>query len=182
MKRLMLCLLVLAIVAGTSFAMDVSGSTTTSIIGNEDEQMLIVGQEWGFGIGILDISVSGEITHALPVKETFWEWEIGPSVTFCPNDELTVGGAFGGEKDIPLGNISAFVDIRIENAGADIDFLFSAAEDADRFQGAEFSLFFNTDWLEARVGYMWTEHGEPDMNIPEALDGGGFYGTAKIKY
>jgi len=103
-------------------------------------------------------------------------------VTFCPNNELTVGGAFGGEKDIPLGNISAFVDIRVENVGADVDFLFSAAEDVDRFQGAEFSLFFNTDWLDARVGYMWTENGEPDMNIPEALDGGGLYATATIKY
>jgi len=182
MKRLMLCVLVLAIVASMSFAWDVGGSTATAIVANKDEQMLIAGQEWDFGIGILDIDVSGEIIHALPAKETFWEWEIGPSVTFCPNDELTVGGAFGGEKDIPLGNISAFVDIRVENVGADIDFLFSAVEGADRFQGAEFSVFFTTDWLEARVGYMRTEHGEPDMNIPEALHGGGFYGTATTKY
>lgn len=182
MKRLMLCLLVLAIVAGTSFAMEVSGSTTGSIIGNDDEQLLILGQEWGFGIGILNIDLSGESTRALPTKEIFWEWEISPSVTFCPNDELTIGGAFGGEKDISLGDISAFVDIRIENVGVDIDFLFSAAEGVDRFQGAEFSAFFTTDWLEARIGYMLTENGEPDMNIPEVLDGGGFYGTATIKY
>jgi len=182
MKKLLMVLVVLAIVAGMSFAVDVSGSTTTSISANKDEQMLIAGQELGFGIGILDIDVSGEITHALPAKETFWEWEIGSSVTFCPNDQFTVGGAIGGEKDIPVGDISAFVDVRIENVGADVDFLFSAAEDADRFQGAEFSVYFDVGSLACRVGYMWTENGEPDTNTPEALTGGGFYGTATISY
>jgi len=175
-------LVVLAIVAGMSFAVDVSGSTTASVVTNKDEHMVIAGQEFGFGIGILDIDVSGEITHALPAKETFWEWEIGSSVTFCPNDQFTVGGAIGGEKDIPLGDISAFVDVRIGNVGADVDFLFSAAEDADRFQGAEFSVYFDVGSLACRVGYMWTDNGEPDTNTPEALTGGGFYGTATISY
>ena len=182
MKRLLMVLVVLAIVAGMSFAVDVSGSTTASVITNKDEHMVIAGQEWGVGIGILDIDVSGEITHTLLAKETFWEWEIGSSVTFCPNDQFTVGGAIGGEKDIPLGDISAFVDIRIENVGADVDFLFSAAEGADRFQGAEFSVYFDVGSLACRVGYMWTDNGEPDTNTPEALTGGGFYGTATISY
>lgn len=182
MKRLMLCVLVLAIVASISFAMDVSGSTTGTVAGNEDEQKIIAAQEWGFGIGILDIDVGGEITHTLPAKETFWEWEIGSSVTFCPNDAFTVGGTFGGEKNVPIGDITAYADIRVENVGVDVDFLFSADEAKDAFQGAEFSAFLDVGWLEARVGYMWTEHGEPDMNTPEALDGGGLFATATIKY
>ena len=69
-----------------------------------------------------------------------------------------------------------------ENVGADVDFLFSAAEGAARFQGAEFSVFCNTGWLEARVGYLWTENALPDINAPELLANGGFYGTATISY
>ena len=179
MKRLMLCAVVLAIVASMSFALEVGGSTSTDIIGNEDETQMFVDQEVNIGIGILGIDASFGLDYFLPAKEHSWDYELGADVTF---GIFTVGGTFGGDKDAHLGDITTFADIRVENVGMDIDFLFSADETKDRFQGADFSAFFNTDWLEARIGYLWTEHGEPDINAPELLTGGGLYARAKIIY
>jgi len=179
MKRLMLCLLVLAIVACMSFALEVGGSTTTGVAGNKDEQRIEVAQEVDIDLGILHIDVDGEVDYDLPVKEVFWEYEIGASV---PVSIFTFGGKLGGDKDVKLGNLKAYVDIVYETVGADIDFKFSADEAKDAFQGAEFSVFFDIGPLACRVGYMWTEHGEPDENTPAALTDGGFFAKAKISY
>ena len=182
MKRLLIVLVVLAIVAGMSFAVDVSGSTTTSVIGNDEEQQLEVGQEFDIDFSFLHFDADGEVVYKPAVKETFWEYEMGASVIFCPNDQLTVGGTFGGDKDVKLGDITAYTHIVFETVGADVDFLFSADEAKKKFQGAEFSVYFDVGSFACRVGYMWTENGEPDMNTPEALPGGGFFGTATIRY
>jgi len=175
----MLCVVVLAIVACMSFAMDVSGSTATAIIGNKDETQIFVDQEVNVDIGLLGLDASFGVDYFLPAKEKSWDYEIGADVSF---GIFTVGGTFGGDKDAHLGDITAFADTRIENVGMDVDFLFSAAEGVDRFQGADFSAFLDVEWLEARVGYLWTEHGEPDINAPELLTDGGLYAKAKIKY
>lgn len=182
MKRLLMVLVVLAIVAGMSFAVDVSGSTEMSGIGDGDQQRLEVAQEIDIDLGVFHFDVDGEIDYDLPVKETFWEWEVGTSVMFCPNEMLTIGATAGGDKDVKLGDITAYTNIVFGTVGADVDFLFSADETKDAFQGADFSVYFDIGKLACRIGYLWTENGEPDVNAPELLTNGGFYVKAKISY
>ena len=177
-KRALIMLLVLVIVAGTSFALEVGGSTTTGISGNKDEQIIIVEQEIDFDLGAFHVDVDGEVEYDLPVKEHTWEYEIGASYAFSI---FKVGGAFGGNKDLKLEEYSLFADIVYETVGADIDFLFSADETKDVFQGAEFSVFFDVGSMACRVGYMM-KSGEVDANTPAALDEGGFYAEGTITY
>lgn len=182
MKRLLMVLVVLVIVTSMSFALDVGGSTTTAIIGDKDVQRFEVWQEIDIDLGIFHFDVDGEVAYDLPVKETFWEYETGASVTFCPNDQFTIGGTIGGDKDVKLGDITAYADIVLGTVGADVDFLFSADETKDAFQGADFSMYFAIGKLACRVGYLWTENGEPDINAPELLTNGGLYAKATINY
>jgi len=114
------------------------------------------------------------------VKEYAVNYLLGASYTFSI---FKVGGSIEGNRDVKLGNMKAYADIApCEQAGADIDFLFSADKTKDAFQGAEFSAFYNPGAFEFRIGYMWTENGEPDVNVPEALAAGGFYAKVKCSY
>jgi len=178
-KVALIVLGVLVAVASISFAVELGGSTTGSIAGNKDEQKIIVEQEVDIDVGILHFDIDGEVAYIPDVKETSWEYEIGASV---PISVFTFGSTIGGDNEVKLGDVAAYVDMVYENIGADIDFLFSADEGKDAFQGAEFSVFFDIGSLACRVGYMWTENGEPDVNTPEALIEGGFYATGTITY
>jgi len=179
MRKLLTMLVVLVMVASISFAVEVGGSTTGSIAGNREEQKIIVEQDVDIDVGILHFDVDGEVAYKPDVKETSWEYEIGASV---PISVFTFGSTIGGDKDVKLGDITLYADMVYETVGADVDFLFSADETKDGFQGAEFSVFFDIGSLSGRVGYMLTENGEPDVNTPAALTEGGFYATGTITY
>ena len=178
MRKVLLTILVLAMVASISFAVEIGGSTTGSIAGNKDEQKIIAEQEIDIDVGILHFDVDGEVAHVPGVKETTWEYEIGASV---PVSVFTFGSTIGGDNEVKLGDATVYVDMVYENIGADIDFLFSADETKDNFQGAEFSVFFDIGSLSGRVGYMM-KSGEVDANTPATLDEGGFYATGTITY
>jgi len=178
-KRLMLCVVMLAIVAGISFALEIGGSTAVAGIGNPDEKVFQIDQEIDIDLDALHFDVNGGLDYLLPEKDWMWNYEIGAFYVFSV---FTFGGTFAGDRDVKLGDLTAYADIVYEMVGIDVDFLFSADETKDAFQGAEFSAFFNPGPCEFRVGYMWTELGAGDVNAPEALEKGGLYGKAKISY
>jgi len=176
-KRLMLCVVMLAIVAGISFALEIGGSTAVASIGNAEEQRIEIDQEVDIDLGAFHFDVDGGVDYLLPTKERLWNYEIGTSYVFSV---FTFGGTFAGDQDVKLGTITAYADIVHGDVGADVDFKFSADETV--FQGAEFSAFWNPGPLELRLGYLWTELGAGDVNAPEVLEKGGLYGKAKISY
>ena len=180
MKRLLMVLVVLAIVAGMSFAVEVGGSTAVAGIGNPDEKVFQVDQEIDIDLDALHFDVNGGLDYLVPEKDWMWDYEIGASYTILI---FTFGSTVAGDKDVKLGDITLYADITpCEQAGVDIDFLFSADETKDAFRGADFSMFYNPGPCEFRVGYLWTENALPDINAPELLANGGFYVKAKISY
>jgi hypothetical protein len=178
MKQILAVIAMLAIVAGISFA-DIGGSTATAIIGNADEQRVEVDQEFDIDVDALHFDVNGGCDYTFHDKKRAWDWLVGASYSFSI---FKVGGSLEGNKDVKLTVIKAYADITMGDVGADIDFKFSADPAADPFQGAEFSAYWNPGPVEIRVGYNWTELGEPDVNVPEALTDGGLYAKAKISY
>ena len=179
MRKVLLTILVLAIVAGTSFAVEIGYKTTGGIAGNGDEQIIIVEQETDIDLGAFHIDADAEVEYALPAKEHTWEYEVGASYAFSI---FKVGGEVGGNKDLNFEEYSLFADVVFETVGADFDILFSADETKDVFQGLEVSVYFDVGPVSLRVGYMLTENGEPYINTPEALTEGGFYATGTITY
>ena len=179
MKKLLTVLVVLVMVASVSFALEVGGSTATAIIGNGDQQRLEVDQEVDIDLGAFHFDVDGGVDYDLPVKEYAANYLVGASYTFSI---FKVGGSIEGNRDVKLGAMKVYADIAVENVGADVDFLISADETKDIFQGAEFSAFYNPGPFEFRVGYLWTENGAPDINAPELLTDGGLYVKAKFSY
>ena len=180
MKRLMLCVVVLAIVAGMSFAIEIGGSTAVSGVGNDAEQLLRIEQV--INVSVADFSVSLDcLTYdwLFADKESAWDYEVNASYGL---EAFTFGAIFVGEKDTALDTIQPYIDFAIGPVGADVDVLLSMVKEKDVFQGAEFSAFWNPGPLELRIGYMLTNEATVDANTPEALDGGGFYGTATISY
>ena len=181
MKRLLLVLVVLAAVAGISFAqVEFSGSTAVSGIGNDVEQILRVEQV--INVSVADFSVSLDaLTYdwLFADKESAWDYEVNGSYAL---GAFTFGAIVVGEKDIALNTIQPYVDIVLGPVGIDADMLFSVDKDKDAFQGAEFSGFWNPGPLELRIGYMITEGDAVDANTPEALADGGIFATAKISY
>ena len=179
MKHLLIIVLVFVMVASISFALEVGGSTAVAGIGNADEQRIEIDQEVDIDLGAFHIDVNGGFDYDLPVKEYAANYLVGASYTFSI---FKVGGSIEGNRDVKLGKMKAYADIAAGDVGADVDFLFSADGAKDFFQGAEFSAFYNPGSFEFRVGYMWTENGEPDVNVPEALTNGGFYAKVKCSY
>jgi len=178
MRKLLTIGLVLAIVAGTSFGLEVGGSTSAAYAGNADERLIMIDQEIDIDLDALHFDVDGGLDFLLPENERAWDYEIGAAYTISI---FTFGATVGGDKDVKLGDVAAYADIVYENVGADIDFLFSADSAKDGFQGAEFSAFCNPEPFEFRVGYMM-KSGAVDANTPEALTEGGFYAKAKYSY
>ena len=182
MRKLLTIVLGLVMVASVSFALEIGGSTAVAGIGNEDQQRIEVDQEIDVDLGALHFDVNGGVDYDLPGKEYAANYLVGASYTFSI---FKVGGSIEGDREVKLGDIEVYADIRHENVGADVDFLFSAdGAKAQIFQGAEFSGFFNPAPFEIRIGYMLTpeDGGAVDANTPEALDGGGFYAKVKCAY
>ena len=179
MKKIFVLIIVLAMVAGISFALEIGGSTEASGIGNGEEQIIFVDQEIDVDIGALHFDLDGSIEYPLPAKDLLWDYEIGAAYTVSV---FTFGGTIAGEKELELDVVTAYVDIAVDNVGVDVDFEFSADATKDVFQGVDISAFFNPGPFELRVGYLLTENGAPDVNAPGLLDKGGIYGKVKFTY
>ncbi|MFH1737995.1 MAG: hypothetical protein ABIH23_03225 [bacterium] len=181
MHKMLIVLMVLAMVAGMSFALEVGGSTAVAGVGNADEQRLEVDQEIDIDIGVLHLDVNGGFDYTFHDKAKFWNYDIGGKYTL---GILTVGASFTGNQDLKFNEIKAFGDIVAGPVGADVDALFSADPEKDFFRGAEFSGFWKPGPVELRIGYMMVPDGGKnlDKNTPEALTGGGLYAKAKLSY
>ena len=179
MRKLILTLVVLLMVSSISFALEVGGSTTVGAIGNSGAQRIEIDQEVDIDIDALHFDVNGGFDYDLPGKAYAWNYELGAAYTFSI---FKVGGSITGKKDLNLNEVKAYADIAIENAGADVDFLFSADKTKDPFQGAEFSLFYKPGPFEFRTGYLLTKVGDGGVNAPEELKKGGLYAKAKVSY
>ncbi len=179
MKILLTIMLMLAMVAGISFALEVGGSTEVSGISNSEEQKYMLNQEVDIDIGAFHFDVDGGVDYAMPESDWLWDYTLGAAYTISV---FTFGGTIAGEKELELNAVTAYADIVIDNVGADVDFEFSADETKDVFQGADFSVFFNPGPFEFRIGYLLTENGLPDVNAPELLTDGGLYGKIKFSY
>ena len=179
MKRIFILIIVLAMVAGISFALEIGGSTVAAGIGNGEEQKIEIDQEIDIDLDALHFDVDGGVDYVLPVEDWLWDYEIGAAYTVSV---FTFGGTIAGNKDLNLDVVTAYADIVVGEAGVDVDFEFSADETKDAFQGADFSAFFNPGPFEFRVGYLLTENGAPDVNAPELLEKGGIYGKIKFNY
>ncbi len=177
MKRLTILLLVLAIVAGTSFAIDFGGSTTVAGVANAEAQRVEVDQDIDIHIGSLHIDLAGGVDYA--GEDILADYSLGASIGFSV---FKVGGSIAGNQGIPMTDVKAFLDIATGDIGADVDVLLSADAEKEVFQGAEFSAFWNPGPLEFRVGYLFTTLGAGGVNAPEVFDDGGIYATAKISY
>ncbi len=179
MKKVFVLIIVLAMVAGISFALEIGGSTEASGIGNSEEQIIFIDQEIDVDIDALHFDLDGSIEYPLPAKELLWDYEIGAAYTISV---FTFGGTIAGDKDLELDVVTAYGDIVVGNVGADVDFEFSADKTKDPFQGVDISAFFNPGPFELRVGYLLTENGAPDVNAPDLLEKGGVYGKIKFTY
>ena len=179
MKKIFLLIIVLAMVAGISFALEIGGSTEASGIGNGEEQIIFVDQEIDIDLDALHIDLDGGVDYVLPVEDWLWDYEIGAAYTVSV---FTFGGTIAGNKDLNLDVVTAYADIMAGEVGVDVDFEFSADETKDTFQGADISAFFNPGPFEFRIGYLLTENGAPDINAPELLTQGGIYGKVKFSY
>ena len=179
MKKVFVLIIVLAMVAGILFALEIGGSTEASGIGNGEEQIIFVDQEIDIDLDALHFDVDGGIDYVLPVENWLWDYEIGAAYTVSV---FTFGGTIAGNKDLNLDVVTAYADIVAGEVGVDVDFEFSADVTKDAFQGADFSAFFNPGPFEIRVGYLLTENALPDVNAPELLEKGGIYGKIKFSY
>ncbi len=179
MKKVFVLIIVLAMVASISFALEIGGSTEASGIGNGEEQIIFVDQEINVDIGILHFDLDGSIEYPLPAKELLWDYEIGAAYTISV---FTFGGTIAGEKELELDAVTVYADIVAGEVGVDVDFEFSADATKDVFQGVDLSAFFNPGPFEFRVGYLLTKNGAPDVNAPELLEKGGIYGKVKFSY
>ncbi len=177
MKRLTMLLLVLAIVAGTSFAIDFGGSTAVAATANPDAQKVELDQDIDIDIGALHIDLAGGVDYA--GEDILADYSLGASIGFSV---FKVGGSIAGNQGISMTDVKAFLDIATGPVGADIDVLLSADPANDVFRGAEFSAFWNPGPLELRVGYLFTSVGAGGVNAPEVFDDGGIYAKAKITY
>jgi len=171
--------MVLAIVAGTSFALELGGSTQVAGIGNADQQRMEVDQEIDIDLGAFHIDLNGGFDYNIYDKTKFWDFDIGGKYTL---GILTVGASFTGNQDLNVNEIKLFADLVVGPVGADVDVLFSADETIDAFRGLDISAFYNPGPFSFRVGYLFTENGAPDINAPELLTGGGVYAKAKVTY
>jgi len=176
MKRLTILLLVLLMVCSISWTIDFGGSTAIAGVANADAQRVEVDQDIDIDIGPLHIDLAGGLDYDGAVAA---DYSVGASVGFFI---FTIGGSVAGDKDIPLGDVKANLDVVAGVVGADVDVLLSADAEKEVFQGAEFSAFWNPGPLELRVGYLLTTEGAGEINAPEVFDDGGIYATAKITY
>ena len=176
MKRLTILLLVLAVVAGTSFGIDFGGSTAVAGVANAEAQRVEVDQDIDIDVGPLHIDLAGGVDYD---GDILADYAVGASVGFSV---FTIGGSVAGNQDIPMTDVKAFLDIATGDIGADVDLLLSADAEKEVFQGAEFSAFWNPGPLELRVGYLLTTLGAGDVNAPEVFDDGGVYAKVKISY
>ena len=177
MKRLTILILVLAIVAGISWAVDFGGSTAVGAVANADEQRVEVDQEIDIDIGPLHVDINGGLDYA--GEDILADFKLGAEVSFSV---FKIGALITGKQSVPLNEIKAFIDIATGPVGADVDVLLSADAEKDVFQGAEFSAFWNPGPLELRAGYFLTSSGVGEINVPEVFDDGGIYGKIKISY
>ena len=177
--KLFILIIVLAMVAGISFALEIGGSTEAAGIGNGEEQKIEIDQEIDIDLDALHINLDGGVDYKLPEEDWLWDYEIGAAYTVSV---FTFGGTIAGEKDLELDEVTVYTDIVVGNVGADVDFEFSADATKDFFQGVDISAFFNPGPFEFRVGYLLTENGAPDVNAPELLEKGGIYGKVKFSY
>lgn len=176
MKRLLTILVVLAMVAGISWAIEFGGSTEVGAAANAEEQKAEVDQEIGIGIGPLQIDIECGLDYD---GEIAADYEIGAEVGVSV---FTFGGSIEGDDKQALGDITAFIGIAVADVGADVYAELSADTEKDTFQGAEFSAFWNPGPIEIRAGYLLTSEGAGDDNTPEVFDDGGIYGKIKISY
>ena len=185
MKRLLAILVVLAIVAGISWAVDFGGSTVVGAAANADLQKIEVDQEIDIDIGPLHIDLAGGVDYDsmilgnIIVGHVSADYEIGAKVGFSI---FSVGGSIAGNDGVSMTDVKAFLDIAAGPVGADVDVLLSADSENDVFRGAEFSAFWNPGPVELRIGYLLTSAGVGEINTTEVFDDGGFYATAKISY
>ena len=79
MKKLLMVLVVLAIVAGMSFALEVGGSSAITGYGNEDAKTFEADQEIDIDLDALHFDVNGGLDLALPGKDWCWDYTLGAS-------------------------------------------------------------------------------------------------------
>ncbi len=185
MKRLLTILVVLAMVASVSFAVDFGGSTAVGVTANAEVQKVEVDQEIDVDIGPLHLDLNGGLDYdsmiieSINVGHVSADYEIGAELGVSV---FTIGGSITGDDAVPLKDIKAGIGIATGDVGGDVDVKLSADPENEIFQGAEFSAFWNPGPLELRVGYFLTSNGVGEINVPEVFDDGGFYAKAKISY
>ena len=179
MRKILALVMIMLMVSIFGFALDIGGSTALAGIGNVEDQKFELDQVVDIDLGIFHFDVDGGLDYKLPEKDWLWDYAVGASGTFSV---FTLGGSIAGNQGVKLDALKAYLDIAVAPVGADIDFLFSANEAKDIFQGAEFSAFYNPGPFEFRIGYLWTENGAGEVNAPEVFTNGGIYGKAKINY
>jgi len=185
MKRLLTILMVLAIVAGISWAVDFGGSTAVSVAANADEQKVEVDQEIDVDIGPLHLDLNGGLDYdsmiieSINVGHVSADYEIGAKVTASI---FSIDGSITGDETVLLKDIKAGIGIATGDVGGDVDVKLSADPENEIFQGAEISAFWNPGPLEIRIGYLYTSLGAGDVNTSEVFDDGGIYGKIKISY
>jgi len=180
MKQLLAVLMVLALIAGTSFAVDIGGSTAASGMRGEKYQKICIDQEVDIDIDAFHIDLDGGYDIDLELDEKVWDYGLGASYTLA---YFTFGSIISGEKDLELNENKSYVDFVYETIGFNVTTLFSFDEEKDSFQGAEFSAFGSYGPAEITLGYLFTDDGaEVSGDAPDEPLNGGFYAKAKLSY
>ncbi len=180
MKKILTILMILILGISMVYAVDISGSTAANIMAKDDYKEVWIEQDFDVDVNALHFDIIGNVNYDLGLEEEGWDYELGASYAL---EYFVFGGSLIGEKDIELDAIKGYVDFAIGDLGFNTTVLFSGNEENDRFQGAEFYVFYKPEPIEITVGYLFTDVGaEVAEEAPnEPLDGG-FYAKAKISY
>ena len=184
MKKLLMVLVVLAIVAGMSFALEVGGSSAITGYGNADAKTFEADQEIDIDLDALHFDVNGGLDLALPGKDWCWDYELGASYVLSA---FTFGGTIAGDSAVKLGTMTVSADFVVDSFGINSYLELSANKAVNFYRGVDVSIFFNPGPAELRFGMTYLDEiavvdDVGYSNAPAAVEGFGIYGSAKISY
>lgn len=197
MHKLLIVLLVLAMVASTSFGeVTVGGVTDASIIGGKEDGTLTAGQDVNIGAGPFSVDLEADWTKDL--------WDGGNTIDlaytlgysqafgiFTPKVEFTGDKSLAVEDNEWTGDLFSdlipSLNINLDPFGVDLYSDMSFEEGYDFLQTVEASAYWNFSKGSVRAGFLYmdaqaVEDDDYYPNSPAAREGYSFFAKAEISY
>ena len=185
MHKLLMVLLVLLIVSGTSFALDVGGYSAITGYGNAEGSQLEVDQEVDLDINALHFDLDGGFDYTMDKKLWAWDYTLGALYTLSV---FTFGGTVAGDNELKLGTVTATTDVDLGKLDINAYLELSNDPAVNVFRGTDISgaITFG-EGVTMRVGFTFIDEiafidDVGYVNAPAVMEGFGVYGKVEASY